>query len=98
MRIRDVSTTTDGPTGHTVRRLQVDIPLDRPTMRRVDDGAYQLVIAGLPVPTESANAVLADIRARVALGSSTPVTAEHMRTIRLDDALLDAAMAVEVDP
>jgi len=94
MRIRDVSTTTDGPTGHTVRRLQVDIPLDRPIMQRVDDGEYQLVIAGLPVPAQAADAVLADIRGRVALGSSTPVTAEHMRTLRFDDALLSLAMAV----
>lgn len=37
--------------------------------------------------------VFADIRRRVALNSPTPVTAEHMRTIGLDDALLAAALA-----
>lgn len=93
MRIRDVSTTTDGPTGHTVRRLQVDIPLDRPIMRRVDDGAYQLVIAGLPVPTELADAVLADIRGRVAAGESTPVLASHLDAIGLRDAVLALAQS-----
>lgn len=35
--------------------------------------------------------VLTDIRARVARGERTPVTADHLRSLGLDDVLLELA-------